>query len=191
MLVVDFNVANVSTNHHKIPRERNCHWSMLSTRCKISVSDTTLAAWIRCWASPCIWIQMVDQRTFLSRVLHFLQWMYKVQAEFHCLVKLDDVLTKYPGSVTQWVTDMKVMKVMKVVIVTANQGIPTKWFKESLEPGLSTENFKPLIELQFPYMLPLLPAVTCFGILSKRCILEINPGVAMIKENEMAPLQLL
>ena len=105
MLVVDFNVANVSTNHHKIPRERNCHWSMLSTRCKISVSDTTLAAWIRCWAWPCIWIQMVDQRTFLSRILHFLQWIYKVQAEFHCLVKLEDVLTKYPGSVTQWVTD--------------------------------------------------------------------------------------
>ena len=31
--------------------------------------------------------------------------VYKVQAEFHCLVKLEDYLTKYPGSVTQWVTN--------------------------------------------------------------------------------------
>ena len=145
MLVVDFNVANVSTNYHKIHRERNCHWSMLSTRCKISVSDTTLAAWIRCWAWPCIWIQMVDQRTFLSRILHFLQWIYKVQAEFHCLVKLEDVLTKYPSSVTQWVTDnvdntictldgKNTFHGMGVIAVSTPLKTATKYFLEFTNP---------------------------------------------------------
>ena len=46
-------------------------------------------------------------------------------------------------------------KTMKVGIATANKGIPIKWFKESPEPSLSAEKFKPLIELQFSHVLPL------------------------------------
>ena len=105
----------------------------------------------------------------------------------------EDVLPKYPGSVTQWVADnvyhnictldgkntfhdMGVIAVstpferpkhisqnsqiqrntiMKIGIATASKGIPIKWFEESSEPGLSTEKFKPLIELQFLYVLPI------------------------------------
>ena len=143
--MVDFNVTNVSTTYHKIHRERNYHWSMLSKGCKISVSYTTFAVWIRCWAWPCIWIQMVDQRTFLSRILHFLQWIYKVQAEFHCLVKLEDVLTKYPSSVTQWVTDnvdntictldgKNTFHGMGVIAVSTPLKTATKYFLEFTNP---------------------------------------------------------
>ena len=46
-------------------------------------------------------------------------------------------------------------KIMKYGIATANKGIPIKWFKGLSEPGLSAEKFKPLIELQFPYVFPL------------------------------------
>ena len=46
-------------------------------------------------------------------------------------------------------------KTMKVGIATTNKGIPIKWFKESPEPRLSAEKFKPLIELQFSHVLPL------------------------------------
>ena len=46
-------------------------------------------------------------------------------------------------------------KIMKVGIATANKGIPIKWFEESSEPGISAEKFKPLIELRFPYVVPL------------------------------------
>ena len=44
---------------------------------------------------------------------------------------------------------------MKVRIATANKSIPIKWFKELSEPGISAEKFKPVIELQFLYVLPL------------------------------------
>ena len=87
MPVVAFNVADVSTTYCQSHREKSCYWSMLSASCKTLVSDTALAVWIRCWAWPYIWIQMVDQRTFPSRILHFLRWSYQVQAEFHRLVK--------------------------------------------------------------------------------------------------------
>ena len=46
-------------------------------------------------------------------------------------------------------------KIMKVGIATADKGIPIKWFKKLSELGLSAERFKPLIELQSPYVLPL------------------------------------
>ena len=46
-------------------------------------------------------------------------------------------------------------KTMKVGIATTNKGIPIKWFKESPEPSLSAEKFKPLIELQSSHVLPL------------------------------------
>ena len=69
-------------------------------------------------------------------------------------------------------------QIMKVRIATANKGIPIKWFEESSEPGLSAEKFKQLIELQFPYVLPLSTSCDLLWHSTQRCIYEINRGVA-------------
>ena len=76
---------------------------------------------------------------------------------------------------------------MKVRIAAANKGIPIKWFDESSEPGLSAEKFKWLIKLQFLYMLPLSTRCDLLGILSKRCILEINCRVTGLASFKMYP----
>ena len=78
-------------------------------------------------------------------------------------------------------------KIMKVGIAAANKGIPIKWFEESSEPGLSAEKFKWLIKLQFLYMLPLSTRCDLLGILSKRCILEINCRVTGLASFKMYP----
>ena len=142
---------------------------MFSVSCKTTVSDTALAVWIKCWAWPYIWIQMIHQRTFPSRILHFLWWSYQVQAEFHHLVKL----WRHPPEVLrQWLSG-------------GQQCRPKHMYPQKQVYPLKSLNSLSSYSSCTCFPFPL--AVTYFGILPKRCILEINSKVAGLASFKMYP----
>ena len=139
----------------------------------------------------------------------------------------EDVLPKYPGSVTQWVSDnvdhnictldgkntfhgMGVIavsttfeqpqhtsqnsqiqrnKIMKIGIATANKVIPIKSSKNRQNEVYPLKSLNRLSSYISRTCFLFLLVVTCFGILPKRCILEINRGVAGLASFKTYPLE--